>query len=341
MSADRDLVEHWCATETVGGAQVVVVRHGVRTADVTVGTRSADGAPVTARTRFPLWSATKPVTAAALHLLVDAGYVHYDDRVATYWPEFAANGKGAVTVRQVLTHTAGLPDLEGVLGPGEHRDWHRATALLAGLPLEPAAGSVVYHALTASAVIAVVVERVTGRRFADVVHDRVLLPAGMQDTSWAAPLDCPDDTTDVVTTSPALQSVAGEILDAIGSGAVVPGGGLWSTARDLAGFYGALPRLLSPRLLAEVTMLHAPFGPHAQVGFGLHMMVGVDPRIPGSRGSRLSSRTYGHPGWCATLALCDPERALVLVALVNTALPQEDSDARFARLCDALADVES
>src|SRR5207302_6207662 len=59
------------------------------------------------------FSSSKGVTATCANLLIDRGLLDPDATVATYWPEFAANGKDAITVRQVMSHQAGLPYVEG------------------------------------------------------------------------------------------------------------------------------------------------------------------------------------------------------------------------------------
>lgn len=66
------------------------------------------------------FSTTKGVASTALHLQVDAGLVDYDERIAAYWPDFAQNGKENITVRQVLTHSAGLHRLRSVIESAHH-----------------------------------------------------------------------------------------------------------------------------------------------------------------------------------------------------------------------------
>src|SRR5262249_42277738 len=65
--------------------------------------------PWTRDTLANVWSSTKGITATAMAILVDRGRVRYEDKVAKHWPEFAANGKGDITIAQVMAHQAGLP----------------------------------------------------------------------------------------------------------------------------------------------------------------------------------------------------------------------------------------
>src|SRR5712692_5001381 len=99
----------------VDGALVVDVWGGL--ADETTG-REVDG-----DTLFPVFSVTKAVTATALHLQAERGLVSYDEPIATYWPEFAASGKEAATVRHALSHRLGVPQLPADVTPASLGDW--------------------------------------------------------------------------------------------------------------------------------------------------------------------------------------------------------------------------
>src|SRR5689334_1269674 len=93
-----------------GGASLAVYHHGRLVLDLWGGRRDPAGNPWERETSCVAYSTTKGVTSTALHLLADRGALSYDDPVAKHWPEFAQNGKGAITIRDVLTHRAGLYD---------------------------------------------------------------------------------------------------------------------------------------------------------------------------------------------------------------------------------------
>jgi CubicO group peptidase (beta-lactamase class C family) len=326
--------------EGPGGGQVVVTRAGETLVDEAFGRCPTTGRAVEVDTRFPWYSATKPISAAPVHLLVGEGALSYDDPVARHLPAFAAEGKGSVTIRQLLDHTAGIADSAGRVGLELYADPDALARALCALPLEhPPGERVVYHAHTATAVLALVAEAVSGRPFVELVQERVLAPLGMTSTSWQ-----PDVRTTRIRAANAELHSAATSFDEVARRAVFPGGGLHGTARDLARFYEGLVagRLLNADVLTDATRLVAPFSAVRSIGFGLHFIVGSDPAMPTSRGAAVSSDTFGHPGWVCTLALHDPKRALTLVALANTALPQDESDARFARLCDRfVADADA
>ena len=98
-----------------GGGALAIFIDGKPVVDVWTGWSDRDGEQAwTADTGAMVFSATKGVAATVIHRLVDRGLLSYDEPVATYWPEFGANGKGEITVRDVLRHRAGLSHLKGV-----------------------------------------------------------------------------------------------------------------------------------------------------------------------------------------------------------------------------------
>ena len=94
------------------GVQVCAYQNGERIVDTWAGTMGPDDPrPVQADSLFCSWSTTKGVTSTAIHMLADRGLIDYDTKVANYWPEFAQNGKGEITVTQALSHQIGLHSL--------------------------------------------------------------------------------------------------------------------------------------------------------------------------------------------------------------------------------------
>ncbi len=89
--------------------------------------------PVDGATLFGSFSCGKGVVATAIHLLADRGQLDYDAPVASYWSEFAAHGKDAITVRHVLTHSAGIPQLPPGTTIDDLLDWDRTCAGIAAL----------------------------------------------------------------------------------------------------------------------------------------------------------------------------------------------------------------
>jgi CubicO group peptidase (beta-lactamase class C family) len=154
-----------------GGAAFCASVGGTVVADLWCGQADADR-PWAEDTAAALFSSTKGMTAACIALLHDRGQLDVDQPVASCWPEFAAAGKGALTVRQVLAHTCGLTevpdyrDLMGLDGRGFAAYDEIRSRLAASTPQwEPGTG-VGYHVMTYGYLAGAIIERVDGRSLA-------------------------------------------------------------------------------------------------------------------------------------------------------------------------------
>ena len=172
-----------------GGAAVCVYHRGEKVVDIWGGTRNAAGDPWQEDTLAVSFSTTKGVTATALHILADRGLVDYDAPVATYWPEFAQAGKERITLRQLLSHQAGLYDIRHLIDAAERmRDWDFMTDALARAEPRLAPGTAsAYHGITFGWLVGEVVRRVAGKRFADVVQQEIAAPLGLDGLFIGAP----------------------------------------------------------------------------------------------------------------------------------------------------------
>jgi len=108
------------------GIQVAAYLDGRMVVDAWAGVADpATGRPVDGETLFTVFSCTKGVTATAIHQLADRGALDYDAPVASYWPEFGTHGKERITLRHVLSHTAGVPQMPPGGQPTDMCDWDR------------------------------------------------------------------------------------------------------------------------------------------------------------------------------------------------------------------------
>jgi CubicO group peptidase (beta-lactamase class C family) len=135
--------------------------------------------PWTENTIACVFSTTKSMCALAALVLVDRGELDLDASVASYWPEFAARGKAAITVRQLLSHTSGVSGWEKPITVEDVYDIEKSTALLAGQApwWEPGTASG-YHALSYGHLIGEVVRRTTGKRLAEFFAAEIARPLG-------------------------------------------------------------------------------------------------------------------------------------------------------------------
>ncbi len=129
---------------------------------------SADTAPM-------VFSATKGVASTVIHRLVDRGLIDYDAPVAEYWPSFAANGKSAITVREVMRHRAGLSHLRGVRRR-ELLDHRHMEERIAAAPVGRHYGTSAYHALTYGWLLSGLARAVTGKGMRELMRLEVAAP---------------------------------------------------------------------------------------------------------------------------------------------------------------------
>src|SRR5438105_980068 len=125
-------VESMVADGTSPGVQLVVARHGQVVLDMALGQTLNDAQnDVNHRTLFYSWSVVKPITAMAVHLLIERGQIGMDTPVAEVWPEFGQHDKQRVTVGQVLAHRAGFPLVPPTLKWYDYANWEVATQAIA------------------------------------------------------------------------------------------------------------------------------------------------------------------------------------------------------------------
>jgi CubicO group peptidase (beta-lactamase class C family) len=163
---------------TTGGAAVCVYHHGSCVADLWGGNRDAAGNPWLDNTMAPSFSTTKGVSSTLLHILADRDLVDYDQRVAHYWPEFAQAGKQDITVRQVLCHQSGLYHIRQMIDDADRMlDWeHMTRAIEQAKPIHRPGTRTGYHGLTYGFIVGEIIQRVTGKKFADLVRTELAEP---------------------------------------------------------------------------------------------------------------------------------------------------------------------
>jgi CubicO group peptidase (beta-lactamase class C family) len=159
-----------------GGGALAVYLHGEPVVDVWAGYADRRGQqPWTADTGTMVFSATKGVASTVIHRLVDRGLIDYDTPVAHYWPDFGANGKADITVREMMRHRAGLSHLNGV-SRAELLDHTAMEARMAAAPASRLRGQPAYHALTYGWLLSGLARSVTGRGMRQLFREEVAAP---------------------------------------------------------------------------------------------------------------------------------------------------------------------
>ena len=159
-----------------GGGALSVYIDGKPVVDIWTGWSDRSGElPWVANTGAMVFSATKGVAATVVHRLVDRGLLSYDTPVAEYWPEFGANGKSDITVRDVLRHRSGLSHLKGVKKE-DLLDHLLMEERLAAAPVDHLRGRPAYHALTYGWIVSGLCRAVAGMGMRELIRDEVARP---------------------------------------------------------------------------------------------------------------------------------------------------------------------
>lgn len=299
------------------------------TAGVTRAYGDVDGEPLPASARLPvrpdtvydLASLTKLVTATTVVVLAERGVLGLDDVATRYLPDFVGTG---VTLRQLLTHTSGLP-AESTAWRDEPDPAARRAAVLAH-PLVAAPGTTFRYSCVGYLVLGLVVEQVAGPLDL-VVRQEVTAPLGLAGLGYR-PLNHGVDPDRIAATETGPGRARGLVHDESSAswGGAAGNAGLFGTAADLLGLGRALldrlagrssPLALSPTAARAMVTDQAP-GTGAGFGAGLGWRID-DPDFLGPLVGR--GRTYGHTGFTGTSLLVDEDRDLVAVLLTNRVHP--------------------
>lgn len=160
------------------GASIVVNIDGKNVVDIWGGHCDENHTrPWTENTITNLWSISKTVTNLAALVLVDRGLLDLDAKVAEYWPEFAANGKQAIEVRHILSHTSGVSGWDPPFTQKDMFDIPSATAQLAKQApwWEPGTASG-YHAQNQGHLVGELIRRVTGKGLGEFIAEDICRP---------------------------------------------------------------------------------------------------------------------------------------------------------------------
>jgi len=292
------------------------------------------------------FSISKAITAVCVLMAVDDGRVELDGRVADYWPEFAAEGKGDVTVRQLLSHRAGLVGFHDPVPRDLLFDWPAVTAKLATeSPWWPPGSAHGYHARTFGFLLGEVLRRATGLGPAEWLRDRICGPLELDLYFGVADADlerCADMIPARVRAGsqdhlpqgarqmyeamkePGSPTAAAFQNPAMGPGsmnsrefrqAVIPAMNAHGAANSIARLFAAIPRLVSEATLAEARRTHS-YGEdqvlRSTSRFGLGFML-HDPEAP----IGLTQASFGHAGAGGSIAFHDADHDLGFCFLMN------------------------
>ena len=333
-------------------AQIAVARHGKLGLVKPFGDARTEPARIAARaeTLWLLYSNTKVLTASAVWLLVERGALRFTDRMAEHVPGFEANGKGDVTVLEVLTHQGGFPNADVPKQAWEDHDLLKRA--VCGYTLEWTPGSrVVYHGRSAHWAAAALIEQLTKTDYRAFIRDHIVDPLGLTGDIYVGVPDAEHGRT-VDMHEPSADGTR-QVRRAEENNpdfyrAGTPAGGGYATARGMAAFYQMLvqggklngTRLLSPRMVAYVTRSFT--GDRVDGYMGMPMHRGLGPHVRGltdtirGLGSLASPRTFGHGGVGSSYCWADPDSEVSFAYLTNSRVPDPWHSARLDLVSNAV-----
>jgi uncharacterized protein YbbC (DUF1343 family) len=282
---------------------------------------------MTVDTIFDVASLTKCiVTAVSVMRMVQYGQVRLNDPVERYLPEFGTKGKQDITVRQLLTHYAGLPDDLDLKQPWHGRDAAFRMAMDAA-PVYPP-GSRFFYSDVNYEVLGFLVEGVSAMPLDKYAAAHIFAPLEMKHTAFVPPASW---TWRIAPTEydERGQMQRGVVHDptARRMGGVAGHAGLFSTADDLAKFAQAMleggGEVLSPLMVEKMTTPQQP--PHATSVRGLGW--DIDTSFSSNRGDLLPVGSFGHTGFTGTSLWIDPVTRTYIIILANAVHPRGKNDA--------------
>ena len=331
------------------GAGLAVYRNGRLALDLWGGRADdAAGVPVASDTMFILYSSTKPLAAACLHILWERGRLQWDDTVASYWPGFAKHGKDAVTIRHILTHRGGFPETPPELSWDRWQDWDYVVECMEDIiPDYPAGQIMAYHPRNFGWVIGELVRRIDGRHIGVFLREEILDPLGLSDGYVGLPPELEARVSRIH---------AMEDCDRPGMirpynrpevhQAVHPAGGGIFTARDLARFYAMLchggeldgVRIMQPETVAEATRLQSEANDYS-LGARMRRSLGLvldDSRMGASPEPGQGLGTFGHGGAGTSVGWADPALGLAVAYITNGFRASATNNPRLAAMSRAV-----
>jgi len=303
----------WIADGRVQGASILVTQGSRQFARNFGNAKGTE--PV-----FLLASITKPMTAAAVMSLVDAGALSLDDKAVKFFPSFTGEGRETITIRNLLTHTGGLPDM---LADDEMLREHHAPlsdyregALKA--PLKFAPGSKYSYSSMGILLSAEIAQKISGKPIADIVEEKVFKKLGMRRTGYGL-RGRANAMAGASRAAPAMTEAGkkswnswnwnSEYWRNLGA----PWGGALGSAADISRFYREFLEQRGTILKSATEQLmianQSPPGVKASgLGFDLPPSVGAPACGP---------RTFGHNGSTGTLSWADPDTGTICVVLTT------------------------
>jgi CubicO group peptidase (beta-lactamase class C family) len=346
-------VERLYQTGVHPAIQLCVRRHGGVLIDRAIGHACGNGPHdppdakkvlATPETPFTIFSAAKAVTAMVVHLLDQRNLIRLDDRVCEYIPEFGVHEKQWITIRHVLTHRAGIPNLPPeAMRLEQLKDPAGIVRILCKAePTSRAGRQLAYHAISGGFILGEVVRRVTGKDIRSFLDEEILRPLNFRWMNYGVGRrDVRKVAMNYFTGPPPLPPLSVLLERAFGVGfregversndprfltSVVPSANIVATANELSRFYQLLlnggeldgVRIFDPRTIQRATAEQSYFEIDFTLGMPLRYAMGF---ILGAQWLSLygpdTEHAFGHLGFTNILSWADPERQVAAAVMTS------------------------
>jgi CubicO group peptidase (beta-lactamase class C family) len=338
----KDMLDRLTADGKEIGIQLSVYHRGELIVDTCSGAMDKDSRKaVDETTLFPVFSAFKGVMATLVHILAEKGVLNYNQKISDVWPAFGAKGKENVTLRDVLTHSAGIPKMPKFLTVEDINNWDLMCGKIAALkPLWPAGEHCEYHPVTFAWTLGEFLRRVTGSEIMTLVREEIGEPLGIDDIYCGLPESLDSRVAELYEADfnkeplkadsygipECAYPLSGWMRRRDVRAACIPSSNAIMNARGLARVYAALlpdgaegTRLLPEgRLRTALEPFHAKDGGKPTYGlgyaiFGMSMHAGVTTDV----------QVFGHNGYGGTSAFADRANDLAVAITKNTLASRE------------------
>jgi CubicO group peptidase (beta-lactamase class C family) len=365
---------HWYEGGMHPAIQVCIRQHGRVVLNRAIGhgwgnaptdPPDAEKVPVTTDTPYCVYSAAKGVTATVVHMLAERGVFSLDDRVCEYLPTFTSHGKDRITIRHVMTHSAGLPFPTGPRPDIKRADDHEYAQQKLGelRPLYRPGLVHMYHALTWGPLMREIIYAATGKEIREILAAEILDPLGFrwtnfgvakQDVPLVAPSHPTGRTLPPVVAQIFRKAIGGTVHEIIPYTntprfltTIVPSSNTVSTADELSRFAeiwrrgGELDgvRVMSAETLRGAAAECRRLRPDFAIGlmparWGTGFILGTKRFGPFGRGA---TAAFGHLGLTNIAVWADPERDMA-AGVISSGKPGRDPEARrYTALMDTIA----
>lgn len=320
------------------GIQVCVYQYGTKVLSESYGTiDESSNIPLSSSNLFLSFSVTKGVVALLVHILVDKGFIEYDQYICHYWPNFKNNGKDKITIRQILSHQSGLHRMPYPFEEKHLLDEKFMLNYIENMiPAYDPGTKTGYCAITFNWIILGLLKYATKKPFYEIFDNFIVKPFDIQGEAFIGlpynptiidkiikiniSIPPSDPTTEMYKSSPS------ELWELYNSDKVnylcLPGINGYFTARSLAKIYGVLAndgiygdkKIISDNCIhnmrkCQTDKMDVVLGIPVKKSMGF--LIGPSPVLG------CSSMTFGHGGIGGSIAFADPERRLGIAILVN------------------------